>query len=876
MTTAPPIDLAQLAKDVELPLSKTQCALELLDEGNTVAFITRYRKDQTGGLDEEQIRRIESAAVKSRQLAERKEAIRKSIESQNKLTPELAQQIERASSQKQLEDLYLPYKPHKQTLATLARQRGLEPLAHEILQADPAASERLERARAFVDASAELATVDAVLQGVGHILAERYSERADLRSRLRGVLQKTGQLKSSRNESAAKAPVAEEANVAAVSTPDTSSGDTREAKASQSGAATPPTKPKKKRKADRAEAAFRDYFEYCEAINRIPPHRVLAINRGEREKVLRVRVEGDTEQMTKAAADLLKLAEHHHADFLRDCLSDALDRLIVPSLERELRRELTEKAEEHAVRVFARNLRNLLLQPPVRGRRVLAIDPGFRSGCKLAVLDAFGNLVENDVIYIVGRDETRQAGRQKLVELIRKHALNVVAIGNGTACRETEQVVASVIGGELSTAEVAYVIVNEAGASVYSTSALGREELPDSDPVVRSAVSIGRRLLDPLSELVKITPANIGVGMYQHDVKSRHLRESLDAVVESCVNFVGVDLNASSPALLSYLSGLNQLTARRVYEHRCTNGPFRSREQLREVPGIGDATYIQAAGFLKIADSDNPLDATSIHPESYDVARRLLERFDSSVDELSSWLSQTKADTQSADNAQLLNKVAGVDIATLSQELGVGEMLVADLLAALKHPGRDPRDDLSPPMFRTGIVRLEDLKVGMELRGTVLNVVDFGAFVDIGISDSALIHISRLANRFVRDPHTLVSVGDVLPVWVVDVDKERRRVSLSAVSPDVFLEKRTPRSTGDAGSNQTGTAGNSETHQPKTAPRKRPGPRAPKFRSKPAPKQPITDEMAKGTEPMRSFSDLIQFYEQKRPSDEDASDNDGR
>ncbi|HEX3725315.1 MAG TPA: Tex-like N-terminal domain-containing protein, partial [Pirellulales bacterium] len=577
-TTA--IALGPMAQTLRLSLRQVESVAELLDAGNTVPFITRYRKDQTGGLDEEQIRQIESRLFKLRLLAERKQTILRSIESQGKLTAELAAEIEAAESTKRLEDLYLPFKPKKQTLATVARERGLEPLADEVVAADESCANLDARAADFVNSERGVASSADALLGVGHILAERLSERADLRQKLRKILNRTGKLVSSRGEVDEK-----------------------------------------------VAQGFRDYFEFSDALDKLPEHRVLAINRGERAKALRVKVESDLQSM-QAAVDELAPDDHPHVEFLRGCGRDALTRLIFPSLEREVRRELTDWAETHAVEVFARNLRNLLLQKPVRSRRVLAVDPGFKSGCKLAALDEFGNLLDQAVVHLVGKPERKLESRAKLVEMISQHQLSVVAIGNGTACRETEELMSEILASELSEAGVAYVIVNEAGASVYSTSPLGREEFPDYDATLRGAISIGRRIQDPLSELVKIDPASIGVGMYQHDVKAKHLRASLDAVVESCVNYVGVNLNSASPALLRYVSGLNQLTAQRVFDHRLANGPFKSREELLKVSGFGDATFVQSAGFLKIVGGDNPLDATWIHPESYEAARKVLGKLE--------------------------------------------------------------------------------------------------------------------------------------------------------------------------------------------------------------------------------------------------------
>jgi uncharacterized protein len=842
------IDLRPVAQNLQLALTQVEAVVGLLDAGNTVPFITRYRKDQTGGLDEEQIRQIETRLTKLRLLSERKQTVLRSIESQGKLTPELAAQIEAAESTKRLEDLYLPYKPKKQTLATIARERGLEPLADEVLEASPACADLDARAADFVNADRGVTSPADALLGVGHILAERLSERADLRQRLRKILNRTGKIVSTRGEADEK----------------TAQG-------------------------------FRDYFEFSEAIDRVPQHRVLAINRGEKAKALRVKIDADVQAM-EATLDELVPAEHPHADFLKGCGRDALQRLVFPSLEREVRRELTEWAETHAVEVFARNLRNLLLQKPIRGRRVLAADPGFKSGCKLAALDEFGNLLDHAVIHLVGKAERKAEGRQKLAEMVKQHALVLVAIGNGTACRETEELLSDMLASELADSGVTYLIVNEAGASVYSTSPLGREEFPEYDATLRGAISIGRRILDPLSELVKIDPASIGVGMYQHDVKAKHLQTSLDAVVESCVNFVGVDLNTASPALLRYVSGLNQLTARRLYDYRRQNGPFKNREQLKEVPGFGESAFVQAAGFLKIDGGDNPLDATWIHPESYDVAQQVLEKIECTTSDL--------ADKEAL--ARIAERAAQLELETLSAQLDAGALLLRDILAQVTRPGRDPREDLPTPIFKKGVVKLDDLTPGMELQGTVLNVVDFGAFVDIGLHDTGLVHISQLANRYVRDPHDVVSVGDIVKVWVHEIDKTRRRVSLTMLPPGTERsappkrEKRKRphgkrRPEGQAAPAGATSAAEGQ-QQPVAAaaapvapppPDRRPGP--PRSRDKrdsrpprrhdrasqaPAPKlatprprreakplAPLTNEMKTGKAPLRTFGDLKQFFE---------------
>jgi uncharacterized protein len=1093
------IDLGPVAHGLSLSLSSVEAVVRLLDADNTVPFVTRYRKDQTGGLDEEQIRQIQERVGRMRMLAERKQTILRSIDSQGKLTPELAKAIHDADSTKRLEDLYLPYKPKKQTLATLARERQLEPLAAEILNGSPEALDLDVRAQDFVNPDKQVHTAADALLGVGHILAEDFSERADLRERLRKILKKTGKLISTRieteekekksseprsqtasvpadtavieqtpaidsssgpaagepNSSSEVAPVAASSEAAvpqttpladgmlgAASPADeltsaTSAPDERPAtsemfeaqaaaghvvapseavaeqepanalstermieespQAAQSshveardeviqpepmatltteaagattassepasvvveGAAAPDQAPmaapeqppqggvphsppagsrlpnisrkeaarrereaKKAKLQERLSHEFRDYFNYQEQLSRIPPHRVLAINRGERVKILRVKIDADTAEMTRVAEELLVPNDHPHAEFLRGCARDALQRLVIPSLEREVRRELTENAETHAIEVFAKNLRNLLLQPPVHGRRVLALDPGFKSGCKLAVLDEFGNLLDQAVVHLVGKAEKKQEARAKLVELIRNHAVKVLAIGNGTACRETEEFVADLLGTDLKDDGVAYVIVNEAGASVYSTSPLGREELPNYDATLRGAISIGRRLQDPLSELVKIDPANIGVGLYQHDIKAKHLRASLDAVVESCVNYVGVDLNMASPALLRYVSGLNQLTARRLYDYRTTSGPFKNREQLKEVPGFGEATFVQAAGFLKIADGDRALDRTWIHPESYATAEKVLER-----------IGRSEADLNSKEKvSELADQVKALDVKPLAEELNVGQMTLTDIVSQFARPGRDPREDLPAPIFKRGVLKIDDLEAGMELSGSVLNVVDFGAFVDIGLHDSGLVHVSQLANRFVRDPHEVVSVGDIVKVWVLEIDKTRRRVSLTMIPPgtkkpephfrrgkserrtDAPAQQAAPGDRPPRGQRQPGGGARGNTpregasqrpQQPRQNAGAGPGPAADRSgrrgppqharpyggrdrgarggqsrgsgehqqrpKHPPKPLTPITKKMIEGKEPMRTFGDLLQFMKVKQ-TDEPAGE----
>lgn len=818
-------DYTRLTRELGIDHESVVRTVELLDAGNTVPFITRYRRDQTGGLDEQQIGRIRDRVTRLRQLEERKQTILRSIESQHKLTDELRREIEQADSIKRVEDLYLPFRPKKQSLATRAREQGLAPLATEILAGDKACTDLDARAADFVHPDKEVPDAACALLGAGHILAEEFSERAELRQRVRKLYRNSGKIRSEKIED----------------------------------------NEKKNRQ-------FRDYLDFREAVQRIPPHRILALNRGERAKVLRVKIEADEPAIEQLAMELVVPEEHPHREFLAGCVRDALARLVLPSLDRETRRDLTEKAEARAVEVFAQNLRNLLLQPPLPGKRVLAIDPGFKNGCKLAAIDEFGGLLGHELIHIVGSDEQKAAARAKLIELIRTHQLSVIAIGNGTACRQTEQLVAEILSNELAGEDVHYVVVNEAGASVYSTSEIGREEFPQCDALERSAISIGRRLQDPLSELVKIDPGSIGVGLYQHDTGAKHLRDTLDDVVQSCVSFVGVELNSASGALLRYVSGMNQLTARRVYEHRRQNGPFRSRQQLLDVNGFGDATFVQSAGFLKIELGENPLDATWIHPENYAAAERLLAKLGIEPSALAT-----------PGTPERIRGLAGpLDRDQLVQELGIGRLALDDMIEALSRPGRDPRSDLPPPIFRKDVVKLEDLLVGMELRGTVLNVVDFGAFIDVGLPDSGLVHISQLGTGFVRNPHDVVSVGDQVQVWVTSIDKDRRRVALTMVEPGAEKE-RPPREPKPRHKRQSGAAAGA-TDEASAAPRERP--RKPKRgrgrdsrhdrdRRQPArfgayekrakkELMPITKEMEEGKEYLRSFGDLLQFHRKKQ------------
>ncbi len=945
MDTPIPVDLGRIAQDLQIRRVQVESVVQLLDEGNTVPFITRYRKERTGNLNEVAIREIQTRVKRLRELAERKETILKAIEAQGKLSEELREAIKNAENPKRLEDLYLPYKPKKRTKASDAREKGLEPLALRIWNRDETLTDLKVAASEFVSAEKGLETPELVLEGVGHILSESINELAIVREAVRRAVWRAGKMVTTKAENVTEGQGLE----------------------------------------------YRDYFDYSEPVGMIPPHRVLAINRGDKEGPLKVKLEVPRQDLERAILGQLPLEGHPHAEAFHKAAIDALDRLLLPSLEREVRKDLTDMAERHAVDVFARNLRSLLLQPPITKQVVLAIDPGFRTGCKLAILDYNGIMLEQTVIHPHQPQNRRYEAKKTIKDLVGKHHVGVVAIGNGTACRETEELVAEVIaegtlfhtdpeaaaramaipeapvkpepeaaaetnfethaeptveegtnavpeavdsgetiepeipsesaphdepppaatdpvpvetmppiaGGspdegeeehatppasaasedpeaagqkadvlenpqaeetinpahletdaviepaqesvpaeeapkpETSSehapaettpptgtkpaalpaadftrppkapkaekkehnskpskpkgppppprphpadailAQLSYVIVNEAGASVYSASPVGREEFPDLDATTRGTISIGRRLQDPLSELVKIEPQNIGVGLYQHDVNAKSLKDTLDSVIESCVNFVGVDLNTASVPLLRHVSGLNALSARRLVEHRTANGPFTDRESIKAVEGVGPATFTQAAGFLKVSGAANPLDRTWIHPESYEAATKLLEKLGFSTEVLA------KKDELPA----LHEKLNGADIVELAKELNLGEPTLKDIFDALARPERDPREDLPKPIFKKGVLKIEDLAAGMELKGTVLNVVDFGAFVDIGLKDSGLVHISQLANRYIKSPHDTVSVGDVVSVWVMGVDGERKRVSLTMVKP---------------------------------------------------------------------------------------------
>ncbi|MBM4466604.1 MAG: RNA-binding transcriptional accessory protein [Chloroflexi bacterium] len=701
----------------ELGLEAEQIAhtVQLLDEDNTVPFIARYRKEVTGGLDEEQLRAIQSRLKYLRHLEERKETVLNSIAEQGKLTPELEAMIRAALVLQEVEDLYLPFKPKRRTRATIAKERGLEPLAELILAQEVTEGTLEEFAQGYL--SEEVPTAEDAYAGARDIVAEVVSEDADLRKAVREQTFERGLL---------------------ICTVADASLD--------------------------PQGKYQMYYEYAEPLKAILPHRLLAINRGEKEGVLRVKVEAPVNDIVaEAEGRYLKNERSIFAPQVREAAADGYQRLIAPSVERELRNVRTDEADDHAIEIFAANLRNLLLQPPLRGNRVMGIDPGYRTGCKVALVDETGKFLGGTTIYPHQPQKQWDEARELLVNLVTRGNVDVIAIGNGTASRETEALAAEVIA---QAGRGAYVMVNEAGASVYSASPLAREELPDVDVSMRGAVSIARRLQDPLAELVKIEPRSVGVGLYQHDVDQKKLAEALDAVVESAVNHVGVDLNTASPALLQYVSGVNKRVAQAIVRHRDGHGPFKSRQELRKVKGVGDKGFEQAAGFLKIRAGENPLDNTFIHPESYPVVERLFTLMEVRGDE--------------PDLAQRVKAFrAQHDLAELAEVLEVGLPTLTDIFDNLIKPGRDPRDELPPPILRSDVLKMEDLREGMILKGTVRNVVDFGAFVDIGVKQDGLVHVSQMADRYVKNPLEVVSVGDVVEVKVISLDPERGRIGLS-------------------------------------------------------------------------------------------------
>lgn len=708
---------AYLANLLKLKTSQINAAIKLIDEGNTIPFIARYRKEATGDMKDEQLRDLNDKLIYVRNLIKRQNEIKNSIEEQGKMTPELSLAIDKVEKLQELEDIYLPYKQKKRTRAMIAKEKGLEPLAQFILKQENS-SEKLEDI-ALKYLNDEVTSSDEALAGASDIIAETISDSADIRAKLRQHLWQTSSLSITRDKEAD------------------------------------------------SDEAFLMYEDYTEPIKHLPSHRILAINRGESKDILKVKLISDIDKDIAIITKFILKQNSPYKEFLTNAIIDAYKRLIFPALEREIRNQLTETAQTQAIHVFASNLKQLLLQAPLAGYTVMGLDPGYRTGCKMAIVDATGQVLDHGVLYITMSDDAKAKSAQKLLDYIQKYQVNLISIGNGTASYETEEFVANLISEHKL--PVHYLITNEAGASVYSASKLAVEELPEYDVTIRGAISIARRIQDPLAELVKIEPKAIGVGQYQHDVNQKELANTLDAVIEAAVNHVGVELNTASAALLKHIAGINATVAKNIIKYRDEHGIFASRKELLKVSRLGPTAYTQCAGFLRINGATCPLDNTPVHPESYPLAEQILAELGFSLEDL--------ADKNKLD--LLKAKIKLVDIDKLATKLNAGVFTVKDILDALTKPGRDPREDLPAPLTRQNIIKLEDIKVGTIMRGTVRNITDFGVFVDIGIKTAGLIHISELSNKHVKHPLDVVSVGDNLNVLVISVDAKRNRIGLS-------------------------------------------------------------------------------------------------
>lgn len=709
----------RVSKEVEISQKQVQNVIALVEDGNTVPFIARYRKEQTGALDEVQIRNILDSWNYLMNLEERKEEVLRLIEEQGKLTEELAAQIHQAKKLQQVEDLYRPFKQKRRTKATVAKEKGLEPLAQWLLSFPR--SDVKNEAKTYINEEAGVQSSEEAIQGALDIVAEQISDEASYRQWIRTTTVKDGIIVTS-----VKDPEKDEKNI------------------------------------------YEMYYEYTEAVKRIVPHRILAMNRGEKDGILKVSIDAPTDRiLSYLHKQVIKKRDSSAESYIISAIEDAYKRLIEPSIEREIRKELSEKAEERAIHIFSENLRKLLLQPPLKGKVVLGVDPAFRTGCKLAVVDETGKVLKIDVIYPHPPVRKAAEAQNKLKKMFAEYPIEVVAIGNGTASRETEQFVAGVLK-EIEN-PVYYLIVNEAGASVYSASDVAREEFPDFQVEERSAVSIARRLQDPLAELVKIDPKSVGVGQYQHDVSQKQLNDSLTFIVETVVNQVGVNANTASASLLQYVAGLNKTVAQNIVKYRDENGKFSNRKQLKKIPRLGAKTYEQCIGFLRIIEGEEPLDRTGIHPETYGDVKKLLKKAE---------VKETELGTEKVKEA-----LKHISLPEISEELRIGELTLKDIIEALVRPERDPRDELPKPLLRQDILKLEDLAKGIQLEGTVRNVVDFGAFIDIGVKQDGLVHISKLTNRYVKHPLDVVSVGDLVNVWVEDVDMKKGRVALTMIPP---------------------------------------------------------------------------------------------
>lgn len=712
--------ISALSVELQVKPEYVQNVVTLMDEGNTIPFIARYRKEQHGGMDDTALRTLADRLNSLRSLEQRKMEVKRSIENQGKLTPELAAAIDAAKTQTAVEDLYRPYKQKRRTRATVARERGLEPLAVQILLQQPGADPEA-LAAPYVDPEKEVPDIAAALQGANDILAETFSDDADIRSGLRDTAQRRGEIIT--------AAAGEE------------------------------------------DSVYRLYYDFHQGVNRLQGHQILAINRGEKEGFLKVSLKLDSDLALGQMLQRLVQGQGKCAAFVRAAAEDSYSRLIFPSLEREIRNILTELASEGAIKMFALNLRPLLMQPPVKGKVTMGLDPGYAHGCKIAVIDGTGKVLDTTVVYPTFGERKRKESIETLKKLILRYRVRHLAIGNGTASRETEAMAVDLIAelkGTSMEGKVSYAMVNEAGASVYSASKLAAEEFPQFDVNLRSAVSIARRLQDPLAELVKIDPKSIGVGQYQHDMPQARLDETLSGVVEDCVNAVGVDVNTASPSLLQRVSGLNAVTAKNIVKYREENGVFTARAQLKKVPRLGPKAYEQCAGFLRVPESDNILDNTGVHPESYAAAKKLLEL-----------CGCTMADVENGTLSQLPSRFSRLKVRQAVEDCGAGAETLVDIVKELMKPGRDPRDELPAPILRTDVLEMKDLKPGMKLTGTVRNVIDFGVFVDIGVHQDGLVHISQISDKYIRHPSEAVRVGDIVDVVVLDVDEGKKRISLS-------------------------------------------------------------------------------------------------
>ena len=705
--------LKKLQEELGIKASQVENTVKLLDEGNTVPFIARYRKEMTGSLDDQIIRQLSERLTALRNLEEKREQVKNAIAEQGNLTEELAAKLDAAETQTEIDDIYRPFRPKRRTRASIAKEKGLQPLA-DMIFGQKLIGTLEDYASAFIDAEKGVETVEDALQGAKDILAEQISDDADLRKVLREATVQYGALLSKKTKD--------------------------------------------------EPSVYEMYYDYQESLKKVAGHRILAVNRGEKEGFLSVKIEGEEDRLLQRMERKIIRKNSDTAEILQEVIADSYKRLIAPSLEREIRNDLTEKAEESAIGVFRENLKQLLLQPPISGKVVLALDPAYRTGCKIAVIDATGKPLETAVVYPTPPQNKTAEAEKKLLGLIEKYGVDLISIGNGTASRESELFVAEML--KKTKRKVQYIIANEAGASVYSASKLGAEEFPEYDVSLRSAVSIGRRIQDPLAELVKIDPKSIGVGQYQHDMNQKRLGEALGGVVEDCVNSVGVDLNTASPALLSYVAGINGTVAKNILKYREENGKFSARKELLKVPKLGPKAYEQCAGFLRLPESQMALDRTGVHPESYKAAEGLLKLCGYTLD-----------DVAAKKVSGLSKKIKSPE--KTAEELGIGVPTLEDIIRELEKPGRDPRDEAPAPVLRSDVLSMEDLKEGMVLTGTVRNVIDFGVFVDIGVHQDGLVHISQICDRFIKHPLEAVKLGDVVQVKVLSVDLQKKRISLT-------------------------------------------------------------------------------------------------